>query len=179
MKTIGRAAWPWLLLAATCGCGKYRLEVHYVQLENCQTWSDQNDDPEQAFVNPLVVYRLVSVKNTGSAAVPYDLQNVFIRDLVNGEDNHPTPTNIPSFGDIGGTLNPGVSRQFPQPRISGLFALTPVDGTDNVEGSDFFLLYDNSKPLPSGDFISVLMVRDPSPKTYYPYRGLTALSGIQ
>jgi hypothetical protein len=178
MKTIGRATWPFLLLAATCGCGQtYRLEIHYVQLENCQTWSDQNDDPKQAFQNALIVYRLVSVTNTGKAAVPYDLQNVFDRD--NGVDNHPTPTNIPSFGDIGGTLNPEVSIQFPQPRISGLFAVTPVDGTDNVEGIDFFLLYDNSVPLPSGDFISVLMVRDPSPKTYYPYRGLTALSGIQ
>jgi hypothetical protein len=176
MKTITRAAWPWLLLAVTCGCSNAKkLEIHYAQIEACQTWSDQNDNPDTAFVNPLVVFRLVSVTNTSAKGTPnitFDLQRVF--DNSGGVHHNPEVfTSIPSFGDIGKTLAPGQSIRFPQRGIPGLFALQPFDTQDDVRGLEFYLFYDSASDE------SVTMVRDPSRSTFQPYCGKTALSGLQ
>ena len=176
MKTIGRAAWPWLLLAVICWCGngcQKRLEVHYVQIEACQTWSDGNDNPDTAFLNPLVVFRLVSVTNTSAKGTPnitFDLQQVFFK---NGTPQHPASTGIPSFFDIGQTLVPGQSVHFPKPGIPALFAIQLFDTTEDVRGLEFLLQYESL----SGE--SVFMVRDPSPSTFQPFCGKTALSGLQ
>jgi len=175
MKTIERAAWPWLLLAVICWCGNgcvKTLKVHYVQIEACQTWSDQ-DDPNAIFQNPLVVFRLVSVTNTSAKGTPnitFDLQHVFFN---NGEENqHPASTNIPSFFDIGQTLVPGESVHFPKPGIPALFAIQPFFTTEDVRGLEFLLQYESASE-------TVIMVRDPSPSTFQPFCGKTALSGLQ
>jgi hypothetical protein len=175
MKTMKRAGWLWLLVAVTCGCNAKQLEVHYVQIEACQTWSDQSDNPDTAFQNPLVVFRLVSVKNNSAKGTPninFDLQKVFF----NSGGVHHFPeldTSIPSFFDIGQMLVPGQSIQFPQSGIPGLFAIQPFDTTPNVQGQEYFLLYDSASDE------SVFMVRDPSPLTYQPFCGQTALSALQ
>jgi hypothetical protein len=175
MKTIRPAAWPCLLLALTCGCSNAKkLEIHYVQVEACQTWSDQDDNPDTAFQIPLVVFRIVSLANTSAQGTPditFDLQRVFYDSR--GVHHKPESTSISSFADIGQTLTPGQSIQFPQPGIPALFAVQPFDTNDNVQGQEFFLLYESASDE------SVLMVRDPSPLTFQPYCGVTALSGLQ
>jgi hypothetical protein len=175
MKTITRSAWPCLLLAVTCGCSNAKkLEIHYVQVEACQTWSDQDDNPDTAFQTPLVVFRIVSLTNTSAKGTPditFDLQRVFYDSR--GVHHKPESTSIPSFVDIGQTLAPGQSIQFPQPGIPALFAVQPFDTNDDVQGQEFFLLYESASDE------SVLMVRDPSPSTFQPYCGVTALSGLQ
>jgi hypothetical protein len=128
MKTIRRAAWPWLLLAFTCGCATKQMEIHYQQVEACQTWSDQNDNPDMAFLNPLVVFRLVSVTNTSAQGTPnivFFLQRVFY----NGDTWHRPEVliSIPSFVDTSQQLAPGQSVPFPHSGISGLFAIQVSD----------------------------------------------------
>jgi hypothetical protein len=176
MKTIRRVAWPWLLLAFTCGCATKKMEVHYQQVEACQIWSDQNDNPDNAWQNPLVVFRLVSVTNTSALGTPnsvFFLQRVFY----NGDTWHrpEVSTLIPSFGDLSQQLAPGQSVQFPLrgTDITGLFAIQVSDSRPDVQGGVFYLNYDSDPDE------SVFMVRDPSPSTFHPYCGKTALSALR
>jgi hypothetical protein len=174
MKTIRRAAWPWLLLAFTCGCATKKMEVHYQQVEACQIWSDQNDDPAIAWQNPLVVFRLVSVTNTSAQGTPnsvFYLQRVFY----NGDTWHrpEVSISIPSFFDISQQLAPGQSVHFPQGDFDGLFVIQVSDSRPDVQGGVFYLNYDSNPDE------SVFMVRDPSPSTFHPYCGKTALSVLR
>jgi len=174
MKTIRRAAWSCLLLAVTCGCATKKMEIHYVQVEACQTWSDQ-DNPAVVYPTPLVVFRLVSVTNTSAPGTPniiFDLYNLYF----NGDTReHPEiSSGIPSFGDIGLQLVPGQSVHFPQGRTRALFAIQPFFGrTEDVQGEVFYLNYESASDE------SVFVVRDPSPWTFHLYCGKTALSALQ
>ncbi|PYJ18186.1 MAG: hypothetical protein DME96_03355 [Verrucomicrobia bacterium] len=120
-----------------------------------------------------IAHRLVSVTNTSAKGTPnitFDLQHVFFN---NGEENqHPASTNIPSFFDIGQTLVPGESVHFPKPGIPALFAIQPFFTTEDVRGLEFLLQYESASE-------TVIMVRDPSPSTFQPFCGKTALSGLQ
>jgi hypothetical protein len=178
MKTIRRAAWSCLLLAVTCGCATKKMEIHYVQVEACQTWSDQ-DNPAVVYPTPLVVFRLVSVTNTSAPGTPniiFDLYNLYF----NGDTRqHPEISNgIPSFVDIGQQLAPGQSVHFPLPTtnrlISGLFAIQVFFGrTEDVQGAVLYLNYESASDE------SVFVVRDPSPSTFHPFCGKTALSALR
>ena len=175
MKTIRRAAWPWLLLAFTCGCATKKMEVHYQQVEACQIWSDQNNNPADAWQNPLVVFRLVSITNTSAPGTPnsvFYLQHVFY----NGDDWHrpEASTGIPSFHDMSQQLRPGQSVHFPLAgAFNGLFAIQVSYTNLDVQGGVFYLNYDSASDE------SVFMVRDPSPSTFHPYCGKTALSALR
>jgi hypothetical protein len=174
MKTIRRAAWSCLLLAVTCGCATKKMEIHYVQVEACQRWSDQYDNPALAWANPLVVFRLVSIKNTSAQGTPnitFDLYHLFLVDSYGWE--HPEFTLIPWMGDIGQQLAPGQSVHFPLPSINGLFAIQDFDTTADVQGAVFYLNYESASDE------SVFVVRDPSPSTFHPFCGKTALSALQ
>jgi hypothetical protein len=173
MKTIRRAAWSCLLLAVTCGCATKKMEIHYVQVEACQTWSDQ-DNPAVVYPTPLVVFRLVSVTNTSAPGTPniiFDLYNLYF----NGDTReHPEiSSGIPSFGDIGQQLAPGQSVHYPLPSINGLFAIQDFDTPADVQGVVFYLNYESASDE------SVFVVRDPSPSTFHPFCGKTALSALQ
>jgi hypothetical protein len=185
MKTIRRTAWPWLLLAVICWCGngcQKTLEVHYVQIEACQTWSDQ-DNPNVVFPTPLGVFRLVSVKNTSARGTPnitFDLQHVFFNN--DGVQEHPeSSTGIPEFRDIGLTLVPGQSVHFPEGQTRGLFAIQVFFGrTEDVRGLEFLLQYDPRTPPTGGSpDEKVFMVRDPFPSTFQPFCDKAALSALQ
>jgi hypothetical protein len=177
MKTIRRAAWPWLLLVFTYGCATKQMKVHYVQMEACQTWSDQNDDPAWAWQNPLVVFRLVSVTNTSAPGTPnsvFFLHHVFY----NGDTWHRPEVvfiSIPSLGDYSQQLAPGQSVHFPFPQggFNGLFVIQVSDSRPDVQGGVFYLSYDSDPDE------SVFMVRDPSTSTFHPYCGKTALSALR
>jgi hypothetical protein len=186
MKTIRRTAWPWLLLAVICWCGngcQKTLEVHYVQIEACQTWNDTDDNPDNASPTPLVVFRLVNIKNTSARGTPditFDLQHVFFDN--DGVQEHPDNTSIPNFHDLGQTTGPGQSVHFPQGRIRALFAIQVFFGrTEDVRGLEFLLQYDPRVPPVGGSSTDekVFMVRDPFPSTFQPFCGRTALSAIQ
>jgi hypothetical protein len=151
------------------------MEVHYQQVEACQIWSDQNDDPASAWQNPLVVFRLVSVTNTSAPGTPnsvFFLQRVFYKDTWHRPEVF---ISIPSFGDISQQLRPGQSVHFPIARtdITGLFVIQVSDEHPDVQGKVFYLNY-HSDPDES-----VAMLRDPSPSTFHPYCGKTALSALR
>jgi hypothetical protein len=142
-------------------------------VEACQTWSDQ-DNPAVVFPNPLVVFRLVSVTNTSAPGTPniiFDLYNLYF----NGDTRqHPEiSTGIPSFVDIGQQLVPGQSVHFPEPGIPALFAIQPWFTTEDVQGAVLYLNYESASDE------SVFVARDPSPSTFHPFCGKTALSALQ
>jgi hypothetical protein len=150
------------------------MEIHYVQVETCGTWSDQND-PNATSPNPLVVFRLVSITNTSAQGTPnitFDLYHLFFVDSA-GREHPELGLLVPWSGDIGQQLAPGQSVHYPLPSINGLFAIQDFDTPADVQGVVFYLNYESASDE------SVLMLRDPSPSTFHPFCGKTALSALQ
>lgn len=165
VATVGLA----FLALTSGGCAK-KLVVHYVQVETCKTWSDVNDEAAAAYVQPLVVFRIVSMTNNSDSAKDFNLGKVFYKGA--NSDHFREPTAIPAFESFSTNMIPGQTMAFPHPslNLSGLFPIQLWgEGYDDITliNLELFLSYKGQ---------GVRMVRDPNIHSYYPYCGKTSLS---
>ena len=169
---MNRSAVFCLLALATSGCTIKNLEVHYEQVANCASWSEESDEASAAIRQPLVVFRIKSILNTSEKRVPsfvFDLRRVYWE---GDRDHYLQKMDLPKLQPFILTLGSGEIRYVSS---TGLFAIQLAsEGIDEAALRNLVaqLEYNETSGL------SVIMIRDDTTPEFLAFIGKTRLSGL-